>query len=170
MFNNNVFSSLTIEGMSETPPLKPSMELLYATARLQDINTPAAVARKMGATQQVLKNWDYRGISKAGAMKAQKCFGLDANALLALDTPPVVLTRYSNTAELHIKPLVTADPPAKAYIRKESRDQWTQEAMRIMSELKPAQREGAVATLRTYVHNLGPPEKRTPPASDTAAA
>lgn len=36
-------------------------------------------------------------------------------------------------------------------------DKWITEAVVILRKLKPAQREGAVATLRVYVGKLGPP-------------
>lgn len=36
-------------------------------------------------------------------------------------------------------------------------DPWTQEAIRIMTSLQEHEKQGAIANLRTYVHNLGPP-------------
>jgi transcriptional regulator with XRE-family HTH domain len=36
-------------------------------------------------------------------------------------------------------------------------DEWTKEAIRIMRNLQPHERPGAIANLRTYVHHLGPP-------------
>lgn len=36
-------------------------------------------------------------------------------------------------------------------------DKWMSEAMTILKKLRPAQREGALAALRVYVQNLGPP-------------
>lgn len=167
MFNNVAFSHSTIVAMSDTPALKPSMKLLYETARQRDINNPAAVARKLGATQQSLKNWDHRGISKQGAMKAQAVFGLDSNTLLELDLKDAAAANLQ-PGSVPIRPLVAAEEGPKYVAKRESRDVWTTEAIKIMSSLKPAQREGAVATLRTYVHNLGPPEKRSAPAHSAA--
>lgn len=36
-------------------------------------------------------------------------------------------------------------------------DPWTREAVEIMSKLREHEKAGALANLRTYVHNLGPP-------------
>lgn len=36
-------------------------------------------------------------------------------------------------------------------------DKWILEAVSILKKLKPSQREGAVAALRTHVQNIGPP-------------
>jgi transcriptional regulator with XRE-family HTH domain len=36
-------------------------------------------------------------------------------------------------------------------------DPWTREAVEIMSRLREHEKAGALANLRTYVHNLGPP-------------
>lgn len=80
MFNNKVFSCHRMTSM------RPSMATLYAIAReKRQINTPSAVARVMGVTQQRLKNWEIRGISKDGALLAQALFGVDSNQLLSSD-------------------------------------------------------------------------------------
>ena len=49
-------------------------------------------------------------------------------------------------------------------------DIWTTEAIRIMATLSEPHKQGAVSTLKLFVHNLEPPTKRTSPAQDTAAA
>ena len=41
-------------------------------------------------------------------------------------------------------------------------DAWTHEAVRIMKNLQAHERPGAIAHLRTYVHNLGPPRYGQP--------
>ena len=48
-------------------------------------------------------------------------------------------------------------------------DIWTAEAVTIMQALPVEHRLGALANLRTYVHNLGPPEKRPRPANESAS-
>lgn len=150
--------------------MQPSMQLLYDTASKKDINTPSAVARMLGASQQTLKNWDNRGISKEGAMMAQQVFGLDANALLALNVKEEpALTAQVTTGDAGIKPLISKKPE-RSVVKKSSYDQWTVEAIKILNGLKPSQKEGAVANLRTYVQNLGPPIKSTKPAPKSAAA
>ena len=46
-------------------------------------------------------------------------------------------------------------------------DVWIREAISILTSLKPLQREGAVAALRTHVQNLGPPrDGQTLPMAD----
>lgn len=78
--NNIMFICNTINFMQK------SVELLYLVAKKQrDVNTPSAVARVLGVSQQALKNWETRGISKEGALAAQRELGIDCNELLALN-------------------------------------------------------------------------------------
>lgn len=79
-FNNTVFSSGKIEGVTT---LHPTIERLYLAAKeLRDVNGQSAVARLLERTPQVVKNWEARGISNEGALQAQKIIGCDANWLL----------------------------------------------------------------------------------------
>lgn len=163
---NNVFNHSTISFM------QPSMKLLYETAAKKDVNTPSAIARVMGATPQMLKNWESRGISREGAMNAQLLFGLDSNALLALNVksePEPKLRAYKTTEEFGAKPLIAQDS-ARPTLKMPSYDKWTVEAIKIFSELKPAQKEGAVSVLRTFVEHLGPPIKSSLPAANSTTA
>jgi hypothetical protein len=59
----------------------PSIERLYAVAAEHGDRSPAAVARRINVSPQRLGNWETRGISKAGALDAQECYGVDANWL-----------------------------------------------------------------------------------------
>lgn len=43
------------------------------------------------------------------------------------------------------------------YRRSTDCDEWTTEAIKLMQSLRPDQREGALAALRTHIQNLGPP-------------
>lgn len=45
-------------------------------------------------------------------------------------------------------------------------DPWTREAIAIMTSLQEHEKRGAIANLRTYVHNLGPPVEQTAPANN----
>lgn len=82
MFNKTSYDELTIE------PMQPSVETLYRIAReKRDLRNPTAVARYIGVSQQTLKNWEHRGISKEGALKVQATLGMDSNHLLSLNTP-----------------------------------------------------------------------------------
>lgn len=59
-----------------------SMKRLYEAARsLRGANTPAEAARLLGESQQTLKNWESRGISKSGLLKAQEVIGCRAEWL-----------------------------------------------------------------------------------------
>lgn len=69
-FNNAVFSPSTIAGMHE------SMERLYRAAKdLRGIEGQSAVADLLGFSPQRLNNWEVRGISKQGAIRAQEIIG-----------------------------------------------------------------------------------------------
>lgn len=60
---------------------------LYKIAKEErQVKSPAAVGRVMSVSQQRLKNWENRGVSKEGALIAQQIFGVDSNFLLALNT------------------------------------------------------------------------------------
>jgi transcriptional regulator with XRE-family HTH domain len=50
-----------------------------------------------------------------------------------------------------VRPINTGPVVGSAY------DPWTLEAIRIMTGLQEHEKQGAIANLRTYVHNLGPP-------------
>ena len=78
MCNNILFNAFTIW------PMHPSMAMLYEAARAsKQLGIPSDVARAMNASPQTIKNWEYRGISKEGALLAQELFGCDANVLRA---------------------------------------------------------------------------------------
>lgn len=80
VFNNTVFDDLTISTMSD---IHPSIERLYLAAKaLRDVAGLSAVARLLGVTPQVVKNWETRGLSSEGALLAQKMIGCNANWLL----------------------------------------------------------------------------------------
>lgn len=80
MFNNAVFSPGTMEGMTE---MHPTTQRLYTAAReMRDVTGQSAVARLMDISPQVMKNWEARGVSEGGALKAQRVIGCDANWIL----------------------------------------------------------------------------------------
>lgn len=156
MFTNKVFSCLRIETM------QPSMEALYKIAReKKTINSPAAVARVMNVTQQRMKNWESRGISKEGAMKAQAIFGLDANALLKADTanlPANEIGKKHTKKTPGTTPINEDRERVVGYINPSTiTDTFILTAIEILRSLKKSQREGAVANLRLYVSQLSPP-------------
>ena len=78
MFNNTLFSGGTILSMHD------QMERLYSAAKtLKNVEGQSAVARFLNESPQTVKNWESRGISKSGSVKAQAHIGCDANWLLS---------------------------------------------------------------------------------------
>lgn len=59
-----------------------SMVRLYKIAfDKKGVAGQSALARELNESPQTVKNWEVRGISKMGALKAQEVFGCDANWL-----------------------------------------------------------------------------------------
>lgn len=76
-----MFTNHTIVGMHE------SMQRLYKIALARDgIRLQSELASALNESQQAVNNWEARGISKDGALKAQARFSCDANWLL-IDGP-----------------------------------------------------------------------------------
>lgn len=55
---------------------------MAAAARL-GISGPAALAKAMNESDQTVTNWSKRGVSKAGAIKAQSIFGVSSAHIIA---------------------------------------------------------------------------------------
>jgi hypothetical protein len=68
-----------------TAGIHPSMAALYEAAKDFNDHQPADVARRLNISQQRLKNWDSRGISKEGALAVQDVYGIDGLALMKGD-------------------------------------------------------------------------------------
>lgn len=63
--------------------MHPATQRLYQSAKsLQSIEGQSAVARALNESPQTVKNWETRGISKAGALKAEAALGVRATWLL----------------------------------------------------------------------------------------
>lgn len=76
-FNNTLFKDGTI------PSVHASMEKLYQFVdKSIKLSGQSALAHKMKESPQTVKNWETRGISEGGALKAQHLFGCNANWLL----------------------------------------------------------------------------------------
>lgn len=76
-----------------------SMKRLYEAARvLRGAEIPAEVARLLGESQQTLKNWEGRGISKGGLLKAQEVIGCRAE-WVSSGTEPMTTGRSVATNE-----------------------------------------------------------------------
>jgi hypothetical protein len=78
--NNTLFVVPTILRMDE---IHPSMARLYRAAKIaKDANGQAHLAKGMNESAQTINNWEARGISERGALKAQKIYHCDANWLI----------------------------------------------------------------------------------------
>lgn len=61
-------------------PMHPTMERLYKAAKeLKQIEGQSALARAMDESPQTLNNWESRGVSKKGMLKAQLRLQISAN-------------------------------------------------------------------------------------------
>lgn len=87
--NNAAFSRSRLRGMND-PARHDSMQKLYTAAADHGDASPAQVARRLNVSAQVVQNWEVRGISKAGAMSAQRAYGVDANWLLGEKSSPAI--------------------------------------------------------------------------------
>ncbi|MDF3822579.1 hypothetical protein P3G55_21945 [Leptospira sp. 96542] len=79
------------------------MKRLYEVVRERDQlekHLQAAVARAMNQSQQTVKNWEKRGISKEGALLAQTIWGCDANELRAQPVAVYSKSRQNNVTEV----------------------------------------------------------------------
>lgn len=83
-------------------------------------------------------------------------------------TPTWLATGKGNKYPEQQLPTYKVEEPVRPYLHE--LDEWTAEAVRILSRLAPLQREGAVAVLRTHVGNLFAPEYGATPAHTTLTA
>ena len=97
MFNNAAFSFGKLQQMSLPAPTKhPSLERLLSFAReTSSVSGHADLAGSLLESEQTVTNWAKRGVSKAGAMKAQAKFGCSANWLLTGALPKLAHTSDS---------------------------------------------------------------------------
>lgn len=76
-FNNILFTKQKITHMHA------STERLYQAAKqMRDVSGQSAVARLLNESPQTVKNWETRGVSRAGAMTAESVIGVRAAWLL----------------------------------------------------------------------------------------
>ncbi|WP_157651453.1 hypothetical protein [Burkholderia ubonensis] len=78
-FNNKAFASPTIGSMRA---IHETTQRLYDAAKeLRDVEGPANVARLLNESPQLLNNWERRGMSAAGIIKAAAAIGCRAEWL-----------------------------------------------------------------------------------------
>lgn len=75
LFNNALFKCVIVRPMHETT------QRLYEAAKSREIIGQSNVARALGVSPQTVKNWETRGVSKAGIIKAQHVFFCNATWL-----------------------------------------------------------------------------------------
>lgn len=81
-----------------------SLVRLLGIAREHGAIGPAALAKALNVSEQVVTNWRSRGVSRAGAMAAQQRWGVSANWVLEGKLPrgvggPVPAPAKASTAE-----------------------------------------------------------------------
>lgn len=64
-----------------------SADRLYQAALTHDLRGPSAVARELDETPQNVMNWEKRGVSSAGAIKAEAVFGWPASWIMTGKSP-----------------------------------------------------------------------------------
>jgi phage repressor protein C with HTH and peptisase S24 domain len=75
----------------DNPVMHLQMKRLYEAAEaLAGLKTQAEIARALNQSQQTVNNWEARGISKAGLLKAQSAIGCSAT-WLETGVPPMAL-------------------------------------------------------------------------------
>lgn len=62
-----------------------ALRLYQAASQVKDVSGQSAVARLLGESPQNIKNWEMRGVSKAGALKAEELIGCSAAWVLTGD-------------------------------------------------------------------------------------
>lgn len=95
--------------------MHPSTDRLYIAAhKLKDVNGQSAVARLLNESPQTVKNWETRGVSRAGALRAEEVIGARAAWILTgegemalqepqLSFPPVAPPAYETPVDGYIR-------------------------------------------------------------------
>lgn len=102
----------------------PSYQRLYSVAVENNIRGPSELAVALGESEQVINNWSRRGVSNAGAIKAQERFGCSSVWILKGVGPEaastVVTANHVSLPEAnYLQRLLAAIPEARrqqAYI------------------------------------------------------
>lgn len=92
-FINETFTRENIRGMHET-----MVRLYEAAKKLRGLETPTEVARALNQSQQTINNWERRGISQGGMLKAQAAIGCSAT-WLQTGAPPIEAVKPKSGAD-----------------------------------------------------------------------
>lgn len=99
MFNNNLFSNATMSVIMSESKNRQALERLLEAAAIQGMNGPAALAKRLGETEQTITNWGTRGVSKRGAVKAQTELGISASWIMTGDGPKFISAQKGSGPE-----------------------------------------------------------------------
>jgi hypothetical protein len=107
---------LTVVASSKKSVVHPSYQrLLDAAAKLRGIHGEAALTAALHSTdQQKINNWQRRGVSKDGALEAERYIGCPATWILDGRHPPGTEWKTRTTLQ--------AEQPAPGYGRPEQRE------------------------------------------------
>jgi phage repressor protein C with HTH and peptisase S24 domain len=96
----------------DNPLMHEQMKRLYEAAEaLAGLKTQAEIARALNQSQQTVNNWEARGISKAGLLKAQSAIGCSATWLETGAPPMALAPRLASSMAHDATPaFVAADP------------------------------------------------------------
>ncbi len=75
-----------------------ALRLYQAASQIKDVSGQSAVARLLGESPQNIKNWEMRGVSKAGALKAEELIGCSAAWVLTGDGQATARSRGTRRA------------------------------------------------------------------------
>lgn len=104
--------------------MHPSTDRLYnAAQKLKDVNGQSAVARLLNESPQTVKNWETRGVSRSGAMRAEEVIGARAAWILTGDgemtaprgltlMPPVAPPAFEEPMDGYIRLPIMAEASA----------------------------------------------------------
>lgn len=95
--------------------MHPSTDRLYIAAhKLKDVNGQSAVARLLNESPQTVKNWETRGVSRSGALRAEEVIGARAAWILTGDGEMA-----PSDSQLSIPPVAPPadDSPPEGYAR-----------------------------------------------------
>ncbi|WP_197067589.1 helix-turn-helix transcriptional regulator [Cupriavidus sp. SHE] len=106
-FINRTFTRENIRAMHET------MVRLYEAAKtLKGLETPTDVARALNQSQQTVNNWERRGISQGGMLKAQAEIGCSATWLQTGIPPMEAVKQKSGSSQIEEKLNESSGAPA----------------------------------------------------------
>jgi len=100
-------------GMSADTIVEGSFGRLMQAASTRGVDMQAQLARKLNERDQVVGNWKVRGVSRDGALAAQRVLGISAVWVLYTEGPQFVSTPAP--ALLPAAPVARSSKPAESY-------------------------------------------------------